>query len=194
MSGPVNIEPVNIERQEGFCDYIERMLDSVVGFPESVKGLLDSHRAALAELHRWRDPESAERREARRDQVEWRCDNCGNAYPDGPGTWRHGFHGPEHACADRHPQAGHASATYVGEDVTRSALVQLRADMVRANTDLTAARERIAVLEDVLDLYACAGHARCTQPKLKDGSCAADHGHGACGDHARRALNPEETK
>lgn len=50
MSTPDKPEPVNIERQEGFCDYIGRRLDHVVGFPESVKGLLDSHRRALADL------------------------------------------------------------------------------------------------------------------------------------------------
>ena len=96
-------------------------------------------------------------RRAGEGAVDWRCDNCGDAYPDGPGSWRHGFHGPEHKCDGVHAQAGHMAASYVGDEVTRSAIAQMKRDLARTCMDLSnvlaqrdALAARVEELEGVL--------------------------------------------
>lgn len=70
--------------------------------------------------------------------------------------------------------------------------MQLQADALdRAHEERDDALREVERLRDALDLYACAGRPACTEPQLKDGTCARDYGGGACGDHARAALTPE---
>ena len=75
------------------------------------------------------------------ERVEWRCENCGEAYQELGGSWRHGLQGPEHRCDGLHAQAGHMAAKYVGPDPTACAIGRLQDD-VRRKFRLISAMEK----------------------------------------------------